>query len=136
MNLEDLMALMGGSSGFDPRRRPQEEGFSGGGVGGVDATLARLLPFLMGITGQNATGFDTRNPVAGGNIAPGSSDGQALNQSNAPPRPPGSMPPPTTTFVGQNPGRGGQDGVRGLLDVARQHQQNSLGSGLIRRGGF
>lgn len=79
----------------DPRRRMSKmgQGQGGGGIAGPEATLGRLLPFLLGIQQQNLTGFNSQMqgggmaqpafnsamPIGGVNAAPGATDGRSIN---------------------------------------------------------
>jgi len=77
----------------DPRRRMNQQGQGGGGIAGPEATLGRLLPFLLGIQQQNIAGFNSQGvgggmtqpamntafPIGGQNIAPGNPQGQSIN---------------------------------------------------------
>lgn len=85
----------------DPRRRMSKmgQGQGGGGIAGPEATLGRLLPFLLGIQQQNLTGFnsqvqgggmaqpalDSAMPIGGVNAAPGAPDGRSINPGGAQP---------------------------------------------------
>jgi len=77
----------------DPRRRMNQQGQGGGGIAGPEATLGRLLPFLLGIQQQNIAGFNSQGvgggmtqpamntafPIGGQNIAPGNPRGESIN---------------------------------------------------------
>jgi len=84
----------------DPRRRlpKHAQGVGGGGIAGPEATLGRLLPFLLGIQQQNLTGFnsqaqaglaqpsfDSAAPIGGLNAAPGAPNGRAIHPGGAQP---------------------------------------------------